>query len=152
MELKFNLVFDPKVPQILKEQVLVLFAEHQDLVPKWIEELSIDFCEESDGKVITNKTETHYRRALLTFRADFIVLSEQQRLRFFIHDLLHCFHSGMYYQMCEMIEKVLNVTQEELKDVIIEQLWRENEACTEDLTSMVFRLKGLDKTTGKKKK
>jgi len=149
--MNFNIVYDVNCPNELVDYIDPLFKKFGVVVPKWVEDIYVSFVDSQneEGSTADNISSVEYRRIYLRFYPSFLV-ERTDKLYIFVHELLHCIYSSVYQYSYNSIVSI--VDDSKYQDLILEELRKNNEASTQDLTNLIFILMGIDKRTGKKVK
>lgn len=147
--MSFNIVYDVNCPKELIDYIDPLFKRFGVVVPKWVEDIYVSFedTQNEQGSTADNISSVEYRRVYLRFYPFFLV-ERTDKLYIFMHELLHCIYSSVYEYSCNTVVNI--VEDSKYQALILEELRKNNEASTQDLTNLIFHLMGIDKRTGKK--
>ena len=150
--MRFNVIYGRTVPKKLKKELKELFSQFRAIVPKWLEDIYVEFSPISDeDQIVLAEIETQYeyRKVIITVYPEFL-FEEQDNIYGFVHELMHAFYGNVYNYSHRTFINVLLEQDLRLQTQVLGDLRMHNEASTQDLTNMVFSLMGLDKRTGKR--
>jgi hypothetical protein len=119
-----------------------LLEKYHGLSPPWCESIHV-MCHSHDpnaeGCSCQIRTEEEYRRAHLTFFGAWLGEPPEYREQAVIHELLHLYTEATRVFAADLI-RMYSADNESIRKYLFEQLRKQNEATTEDLTLMLVRM------------
>jgi hypothetical protein len=135
-----QVVFDTEFPPEIANRVYPLVEKWSFLIPDWVYifYLFFNYDSEKDGTCISNNTTYEYRRASLTFYAEWLRHDFFEE-RAFVHDLIHTFYGPLYIYASELVDKLIDKDNLS-KQIIHTNLNDLNESITEDWTRKILEM------------